>query len=175
MANKYIALNPDGTKAEVEGQVTSAGAGDAGKIPALDAGGKIDSSLLPTGVGDEIESIEAGEALTGGDWVNIYDDAGTRKVQKADATGGAVKKCHGFVLAGVSLAQTASVYVQGTNTGADGVAAADVGSPAYLSKTAGGDTDDVSAYVSTDFVQYLGEYVGVNAVAFDPDQGITKA
>lgn len=46
MPNKYLTISGN-AKAEVEAIDVSAGAGDAGKIPALDAMGQIDPSMLP--------------------------------------------------------------------------------------------------------------------------------
>ena len=47
---EYIA-NVSGTLTEVSGLASSAGAGDAGKIPQLDAAGRIDASMMPVGIG----------------------------------------------------------------------------------------------------------------------------
>lgn len=52
--NKYIS-NSSGTLTEIAATQTSAGAADEGKIPALDATGRLDPSMLlanavPTGV-----------------------------------------------------------------------------------------------------------------------------
>ena len=62
---------------EVAGLVASAGAADAGKIPALDANGRIDQSMMPVGIGADTKLIVTSEALTAGDFVNIYDVSGT--------------------------------------------------------------------------------------------------
>ena len=53
MADKYI-KNNSGQLAEVEATVTSAGAGNAGDIVALDGSGKLDTTVLPTGIGATI-------------------------------------------------------------------------------------------------------------------------
>ena len=49
MANKYLAQVAGRIK-EIAALVTSAGASDAGKLVALDTAGKIDSSLIPSGL-----------------------------------------------------------------------------------------------------------------------------
>lgn len=100
---------------EVEANVTSQGATDAGKLVALDASGKLDMSLLPTGIGADVAVIEASENLAAGDFVNIYDDSGTAKVRKADASDPG-KQAHGFVLSAVSASANATVYFEGANT-----------------------------------------------------------
>src|SRR5512139_3232941 len=97
--DKYL-YNNSGVLTEKTAIQSSAGAGDAGKIPALDAGGKLHSSMMPTGTATETDDITASEALSAGDFVNIYDSAGA-KCRKADATT-AGKEAHGFVLAAVN-------------------------------------------------------------------------
>jgi hypothetical protein len=49
---KYIA-NVTGQLTEIAGISTSAGAGDAGKIPQLDGTGRLDATLMPVGLGAE--------------------------------------------------------------------------------------------------------------------------
>ena len=57
---------------------SSAGVGDAGKIPALDSAGRLSSTMMPTGVGAETVSVVASEALTAGNFVNVYNNGGRR-------------------------------------------------------------------------------------------------
>lgn len=114
MADKYL-YNNAGSVTEKAAIVTSAGAGDAGKIPGLDAGGQLDQSFMPTGIGADTASITASEALAAGDLVNVWNSTGA-KVRKADATT-AGKEAHGFVKASVSSSATATVYFEGGITG----------------------------------------------------------
>lgn len=132
MADKYLKLN-SGVPTETEAKVTSAGAGDAGKIPALDGTGKLDTSMMPTGIGADTASIVTSENLAAGDFVNVFNDGGTPKVRKADATT-AGKEAHGFVLAGVTAPAAATVYFEGSNDQVSGATAGKV----YLATTAGG-------------------------------------
>jgi hypothetical protein len=90
--NKYIAMIA-GLLTEVAASQTSAGAGDAGKIPALDAAGKLDTTFMPTGVGADTASITTSEALAAGDLVNIHNSTGA-KARKADASVSG-KEAHG--------------------------------------------------------------------------------
>jgi hypothetical protein len=107
---------------EVAGLVASAGAADAGKIPALDANGRIDQSMMPVGIGADTKLIVTSEALTAGDFVNIYDVSGTATCRKASAAD-ATKPAHGFVLDNVSSAANATVYFEGPNTALTGLTA----------------------------------------------------
>lgn len=130
---KIVALNSSGVldSTIVNSVATSAGAGDAGKVVKLDGAGKIDTTMMPTGVGADTQTITASEALSAGDLVNIHNSSGA-KVRKADATTSG-KEAHGFVLAGVSNGASATVYFEGTITGLSGLTAG----VQYLATTAG--------------------------------------
>jgi hypothetical protein len=117
--NKYISQS-GGVFQEVASIQSSAGAGDAGKIPGLDSSGRLDSSMMPVGIAADTAVIQASEALAAGDLVNVYNNAGAARVRKADAstTG---KQAHGFVLAAVSNGANATVYFEGSNTQVTGL------------------------------------------------------
>lgn len=68
MAASY--LRPGGSTGiqEALAPTTSAGAGDAGKLPGLDSNGKLDISFMPTGVGGDTQTLTAGEALSAETW-----------------------------------------------------------------------------------------------------------
>lgn len=107
---------------EVEATVVSAGAGDAGELVALDSAGKLDLSVLPTGVGPATKSIITSENLVAGDYINVYNVSGTATVRKADATtASAGKQAHGFVLNNVTSPAPATVYFEGANTALTGL------------------------------------------------------
>lgn len=118
---KIPALDANGVLAAsiVNSKTTSAGAGDSGKLPALDGTGKLDNSFMPTGIGADTASVETTENLAAGDLVNIYDATGA-KCRKADAST-AGKEAHGFVLAATTSGQNASVYFDGSNAQVTGL------------------------------------------------------
>lgn len=167
MAAKYI-KNDSGQLAEVEATTASAGAGDAGKIVGLDSSGKIDSSMMPTGIGAETESMLASETLSAGDLVNIFNDSGTRKARKADNSNG--RRAHGFVITGVTSAATATVYMEGAITGLTSIT---LGAPYYLGTT-GGNTATAPTAAGT-LSQEIGIGVSTTAISFEPQQPITLA
>ena len=117
-AKKFIRL-VGGVLTEIFGVQTSAGAANAGDLVSLDDSGRIDGSMMPVGIGADTSNVVASEALAAGDFVNVWNDAGAFKVRKADATT-AGKEAHGFVLAAVASAGTATVYFEGTNTQVSG-------------------------------------------------------
>lgn len=154
---------------EVFGVQTSAGAANAGDIVALDDTGRIDNSMMPVGIGADTAVIDASEGLAAGDWVNIWDDAGTAKVRKADATA-AGKEVHGFVLAAVPNWNPATVYFEGTNTQVTG----QTPGPVWLQTTAGaGGATAPSA--SGNLVQQVGVALSATSVNFERGMPVVLA
>lgn len=135
-AQRLPALNASGVldSTIVNSKTSSAGAGDTGKLVALDGAGRIDITMMPVGIGADTASITTSEALAAGDLVNIWNSTGA-KARKADATT-AGKEAHGFVLSAVASAAPATVYFEGTNTAVTGLTPG----PQFLNTTAGGAT-----------------------------------
>jgi hypothetical protein len=139
---------------------TSSGVGDAEKVIGTDASGKIDISLLPGSVISTPVTAIADGALTAGDFINVYDDLGTAKVRKADASD-ATKICNGFVLASYLDGATVSCYTRGENTAFAGTA----GAIYYLSATTPGlATTTAVAETPGNFHQVLGFGTGTSFV-----------
>jgi hypothetical protein len=130
---KLINLNTNGTQVEYSGVLTSAGASSSGEIPALDAVGRLDVSMMPVGFGSDAITATAGEALTAGDMVYI---SGTGTILKADATTIA-KQARGYIITSVANAASATVYFDDTNTALTGLTP---GATYFLSNTPGGVT-----------------------------------
>ena len=169
-ADKIPALNASGIldSTIVNSKASSAGAGDAGKVVALDGSGRIDNTMMPVGIGADTASITTSEALAAGDFVNIWNSTGA-KARKADATV-AGKEAHGFVLSAASSGASATVYFEGTNTGVTG----QTPGPVFLSTTAGQATNTAPA-AAGNAVQRLGIAVSATAVNFEPAQPIVLA
>lgn len=198
MANKYIRLN-NGQLAELEATVTSAGAGDAGEIVALDTNGrltesvmsaalvnasagagdagkivkldgsgKIDTSMMPIGVGADAATVTASETLTAGDLVNLWDDSGTIKARKADASNG--RRADGFAIAGITSGASGTIYFEGSNTGVSGLT---LGAVYYLSTS--GAISATAPSTTGHIVQEVGKARGAAALVFEPQQPITLA
>lgn len=173
---------------------TSAGAADAEKVPSTNASGvldptiinaattgtskvvmtdgtgRLDPSIMPVGIGQDALSCPASEALSAGNYVNIWNDAGTVKARKADATAEG-KEANGFVTAAVASAATATVFFEGRNTGLTGLTP---GVRQYLSTTPG--TATTTAPVAAgNIVQFLGVAVSTTSVDFEPSDPITVA
>jgi len=149
MADKYL-YNNAGVITEKEATVTSAGAGDAGELVALDAAGKLDNSVMPTGIGADTVTITTSEDLAAGDFVNIYDNASTPTARKADASNDF--EAHGFVLAASTSGNNATVYFEGSNNQVTGQTAGNV----YLSAATAGDVTATAPSGSGNLVQKVG-------------------
>lgn len=168
MADKYIELN-GGALQEKEAITSSAGAGDTGKIPALDGTGRLDSSMMPVGIGADTATIEASETLAAGDMVNIHDSTG-RKVRKADASNG--REIHGFVLSAVTSGQNGTVYFEGTITGLSGLT---IGAKYFLSAATAGEVVATAPSGSGELVQRAGTAISATELSFEPADPITLA
>lgn len=121
--NKYLDYSTTlGHPARTAANDSSAGVADAGKIVALNASGKVDTTMMPTGFGDEVVSLVTSENLAAGNLVNVYNNGGVPTARKADGsvTG---KPCNGFVLAATTSPAAALVYFDGLNTGVTGLTA----------------------------------------------------
>lgn len=159
MANKYQTLL-NGREKLVEAMTVSTGASDAGKIPAVGADGRLDESLMPVGIAADVKVAIASEALSAGDYVNIYDDAGTTKCRKADSTN--ARQAHGFVKSSVALNSNATIYFEGPNS----VSGATAGVRYYL--TASGGFTSTPPSSPTDVIhQYLG--IGIDSTTINTD------
>ena len=158
---KIPALDANGVLDDsiVNSKTTSAGAGDAGKLPALDATGKLDTSFMPVGIAADTATVEASEDLAAGDFVNIYDNTGAL-CRKADATT-AGKEAHGFVLEAVTSGNNATIYFEGSNTQVTGQTPGRV----FLSATAGLATATAPSG-SGNVVQRIGIAVSATVVNF---------
>ncbi len=169
-ASKYIAL-VSGRLREVLATVVSSGATDDGKIVALDATGRLDSSVLPVGFGDEVKSITASESLSAGDVVNIWNSGGSPRVRKADASTSG-KEAMGFVLSAATNGQAITVYLEGTVTG---LSALTPGDRLYLSDVLPGGLLTTPPTGSNKVVQYVGTAISSTEFSFEPDQGVILA
>lgn len=105
--------------------VTSAGAGDAGKIPALGSDGKLHESFMPAGIGANVVVAVASEAIGAGKFFDLFSDAGTIKMRLADNSNG--RPAWGYVRTAVEAdasgtgyrLNTANASLSGLTVGAD--------------------------------------------------------
>jgi hypothetical protein len=157
--------------------VTSTGAPNAGDGVALDSDGKLNSTVMPSGLGADSQAILATENLAAGNWITIYNDPGTsnevcRKALAIDTT----RPAHAYVKAAVSAGSIATAFFEGRNSliPAGSLTAADVGKRAFLSaSTAGATTITPPTGTPGALVQFLGTIASYNeadsTVSVKPD------
>jgi hypothetical protein len=166
MPAKSFLRRLNGLTTLVFGVQSSAGAANAGDIPALDETGRIDNSMMPVGIGADTASIPATENLAAGALVNVYNSTG-QKVRNADGTT-AGKECTGFVLAAVTSGANATVYFEGTITGLTGLTP---GARYYLATTPGGVTaTPLAATGNVD--QLVGVAISTTSISFEPGEPV---
>lgn len=166
-AKKYVSVTGN-KKILATSVVVSAGVASDGDLVALDPLGKIDTSVLPAGLGANSVTAQASEALAAGDYVNIYDNAGTANVRKADATTDG-KPCNGFVKNAFANAALATIFTSGNvNTGNLGLSAG----PVFLAIIAG-KASNTAPSANGNGWQRLGDAVNATTVSFDPESMIT--
>lgn len=165
---KYIALNTAGGLVETAAEAVGGSAGASGLIPQLDGNGRLPSTMMPTGVGQDTAVIVASEALAAGDFINVWNSSGA-KVRKADATS-AGKEAHGFVLAAVASGGNATVFFEGSNTSVSGATPG----PQFLATTAGSFTGTAPTG-SGNVVQSIGIAISATQINFEADNPIVRA
>lgn len=171
MAAKDFLRIVAGRITQVFGIQTSSGAGDGGKIPALDDTGRFDISMMPIGVTAEVKTCLASENLAAGDLVNLWLTGGVLKARKADATT-AGKEPDGFTLAAITSGNTATIYgPSNLNTSVSGLT---IGTRYYLDTTAGGVTATAPS-ASGNIVILVGWATAATELMFAPGDPITLA
>lgn len=170
---------------------TSAGAADAEKVPSTNGSGVLDPTILnaattgnskvvltkpdgtldpaimPAGIGAAVSTITASENLAASDLVNIWNDGGTEKVRKADATT-VGKEVHGYVNAAYTSGDSAAVYASDKITGLSGKTA---GARQYLSTTPGLLTQTAPSAVGN-ISQCVGVAHNATSVGYAPEPPI---
>lgn len=161
MATKQY-LAPDATG--VPKATTPAVASAADSLVATDATGHLDPSVMPVGIAPPTATVVTSEALAAGDFVNIYNNAGTANVRKADASV-AGKEAHGFVLAVAAFPGSALVYFPGDeNTQVTALTPGDQ----FLSDVTPGKCSTTVPSTAGHLVQFIGTATAATNVVFEP-------
>lgn len=111
----------------------------------------------------------AGEAIAFGDFINCYNDAGTMKIRKANATAGTVRPARGFCTnsGGIALGARGEVIL---SQGLLAISGVNSGDAVFLSTSAGQGTL-VAPGGAGQLEQFLGFAVATNLVQVDISQG----
>jgi len=151
-----------GNLKEVTPIVTSAGAGDGGKLAATDSTGRFDVSLMPVGIAPEVVSFVASEDIGAGNWVNLWLSAGVQKGRLADCSNG--RRADVFVLAAVTTGNTGTGFgPSNRNTALSGLTI----DSAYFLSTAGGQSTSPPGAGSGVISQQLGKATATSEILFE--------
>jgi hypothetical protein len=173
MANDGKFLNLTGGLTSQENAIAvSAGAGDAGKIVMTGAGGKLDTTFMPAGVGAESRTALASEALSAGDLINLYSNAGVPTLRKADASAPG-KPADGFVLAAVANGATGTYWPE--EAVLSGLTGLTPGQDVFLSVTTPGVTTTTIPSGSGKVNQKVGKTISATEVMFRRGDPVTLA
>lgn len=163
--NRFLTVI-NGIRTLVTGVSTSAGVTDANKLVATNSSGKLDSTLMPAGIGVSTITAVASEAISAGDFVNLYNNASTLTVRKADNSNG--REANGFVLNAIANAASGTVILTGQNTSLSTLI---IGNTYYLG-TGGGVTTTAPSAVNS-IIQTLGKAISTTNLIFEYDEPTT--
>jgi hypothetical protein len=113
-SNRFLTL-VNGTLSLLQAIASSAGAADGNKIVMTDSNGRLNSTLMPVGLGADTQVMTALEAIPPGAYVNIASNG----LRLADNSNG--RAAHGFVLTAVANGAQATFYRLGRNTALAGL------------------------------------------------------
>lgn len=165
---KFLKRDAATGKIGEESTVTvSAGAADVGKAIGLDASGKLDSSVMPVGIGSDTQSAIASEALAANDLINFHNVAGVLNMRKADKTNG--RDAQGFVKSAVASAASGVAFLEGALSAVGRTPAA----RQYLDVA--GAVIEVPATVAGHLHQYIGNALTSTSINFEPDDSVLLA
>lgn len=164
---KFLKVGTTGFPSEEAAVSTSAGAGDAGKVPELDGAGKLSSTMMPAGFGSDSTTATAAEIIAAGDLVYFN---GTGGILKADANAVA-KAAIGFCNSGIANAASGTVNFEGTVTGLSGLT---IGAAYFLSATTAGGVTLTPPSGTADIVQHIGYALSATTLSFSPGQPLVR-
>lgn len=149
---------------EIEGLQSSAGAADAGKIPALNSSGEIDPTMLPN---SEVKSFVSAENLTAGDFVYINVSG---EAAKADA-GTTGNPCIGFVRDSVVAPAPVDVLFEGINSDLSGLTPGD---EYFLDDVTAGAITNTAPVGQNKTIQSVGRAISATELVFEQNVIVKK-
>lgn len=168
MPDKFISIVGSGQN-EVAGLVTSVGVGSAGRIPALDANGLLDPSMMPSGITPDQKAGTSNGTITAKDMCFV-EAAGT--IARATAAAGTPKEAIGWALTSVATGQPITIQLEGKISGLAGLTP---GSTYFLSNTTPGGITLTAPSATGELWQPVGTAVSATELNFEPDKGVLRA
>jgi len=177
-APRYLATGTTGPT-EVPAVQVSTGAANANGIPALNANGLLDASMLgnaPAGAagasGVVSAQLAATEAIAAGALCNAYSAAGTESVQNADGAQPGTKPVNCYAPAAIASGATGTVvFSKSLITGLAGLTPG----PAFLSDATKGGVQAAGSTIAGHTFQKVGEALSATTLLFAPEQPIVRA
>lgn len=160
---RFITLSA-GIQTEVVPNTTSAGSADSGKIIALNGAGQLDSTMLPSGLGLDTTSAITSSAISAGQMVNLYSNAGVLTARPADCTA-VGSEANAYATAAVASGATGTFFLGGNVTG---MSALTPGTTYFLSTVGAVSTTPPST--AGNVVQIVGKSLSATSLAFTPHQ-----
>ena len=170
MATQRLLALANNRTTEIIPLTVSAGASSAGQPVALNNAGVLDSTLMPPGLGADVATMTASEAIAAGAWINVWSNSGAFAIRNADGTT-AGKQCDGYVLSALASGASGTAYFGGVNNAVSGQSPG----PVFLSDTAVGMGAATGATAAGHIFQQVGTALSATAVQFEKHDPITRA
>ena len=151
----------------VQGLTSSPGVGVPGLVAVDPVTGQINPNLIQ---GAGAKSSTAFEALAANDLVTVFDDGGTFKIRKADASSPDTEAI-GFVMQAYTAGATATYFVTGEVSGQSGL---DPLKDVFLSETAGAATQTAPVAGTGAIKQKVGRPSSATQFCFNPDRAVCR-
>jgi len=170
---KILVIDANGDVAEYTPVETSAGSADGGKFGVLNtATGRFDISMMPAELEVETLDLPCSENVSAGDYLNVWNDTGTLKFRKADASA-IGKKADFYTLESKTTGQTVRGHKGGLNNQVTGKTAGD---EQFLSdSTPGGTVTKANIPTTTNHIrQYLGKATATDVIYSQIEEPIVR-
>jgi hypothetical protein len=159
--SRFITL-VNGIQSEVVPATASAGAATAGQIIALNGAGQIDSTMMPAGLGLDTTTAITSAAISAGQMVNLYNNAGVLTARPADCTTTG-SEANAFALSAFASGATGTFYLAGNVTGLSALTPGTI----YFLSTVGAITTTPTS-TAGNIVQIVGKSLSATSLAFAP-------
>lgn len=162
---RFISL-VNGIQTEIVPATSSAGSATAGQIIALNASGQLDSTMLPGGLGLDTVACVTSAAISAGQIINLYNNAGTLTARPADSTA-VGSEANAYATSAVASGVTGTFFLSGNITGLSSLTP---GTTYFLSTVGALTATPPSA--AGNVVQIVGKSLSATSLAFAP-QSVT--
>jgi hypothetical protein len=165
---RFIAL-VNGIQSEIVPATVSAGAATAGQVVALNGAGQLDSTMMPAGLGLDTTAAITSAAISAGQMVNLFNNAGVLTARPADCTTTG-SEANAFALSAFASGATGTFFLAGNVTGMSGLTPGSI----YFLSTVGA-VSLTSTSTPGNINQIVGKSLSSTSLAFAPQLYTIKA